>query len=555
MPRSFLRGINVLRKLFKHPVMTIRFGAPFLFRGRQFLIASTALFLANGFAWPETGFNDSVREITILHTNDFESAFNPIPAYWRDDVNFLGGGAELASLVEEIRTREDLVYLFDAGDMFTGLLSNRTQGEVLMEMMITMRYDAMAIGNHEYDYGWENLRKQKNRVPFPVLGANIFYKGTDIPYAQPYAIVEKERFRIGVIGIIGEDARSVVLPSFVAELEFRDPPPIVREAVAYLKPDVDLVVVLAHMGMTAPMQTDASAHPEIQRGVEADLALVGAVPGIDIFIGGHADHGTEEPIVHPETGTLVVQTYGHGTRLGYIKLKYDTAAKKIVSYDGKLLLVESEKLVPHPIVARKIEYYRKQYPEIEAVVGHLQERLIRSYNTESSLGSFAADVMRESAKSDVAFINAGGLRADLPEGEVTYGNVIDAFPFPNRVVLMDLSGKDILGVLEQSMTLERGMIQASGLIAHYDLDRPKGQRVTDLEIGGKPVDPEQIYKVAVADLLAEGADLYSSFLNGTITRKRGDSPKISEVILQYFSDVPAPDFPKPGRLIPTKESH
>ena len=113
--------------------------------------------------------------------------------------------------------------------------------------------------------------------------------------------------------------------------------------------------------------------------------------------------------------------------------------------------------------------------------------------------------MRESAKSDVAFINAGGLRADLPEGEVTYGNVIDAFPFPNRVVLMDLSGKDILGVLEQSMTLERGMIQASGLIAHYDLDRPKGQRVTDLEIGGKPVDPEQIYKVAVADLLAEGA--------------------------------------------------
>ena len=526
-----------------------------LFKIYRILIALAVISFADNFSRADAPSGKSIREVTILHTNDFESAFNPIPAYWRDDVNFLGGGAELAALVEEIRAREDLVYLFDAGDMFTGLLSNRTQGEVLMEMMITMRYDAMAIGNHEYDYGWENLRKQKNRVPFPVLGANIFYKDTDIPYAQPYAIVEKEGFRIGVIGIIGEDARSVVLPSFVAELDFRDPEPIVREAVAYLKPDVDLVVVLAHMGMTAPMQTDAEAHPEIQRGVEADLALAGAVPGIDIFIGGHADHGTEEPIVHPETGTLVVQTYGHGIRLGYIKLKYDTAAKKIVSYDGKLLLVESEKLVPHPIVARKIEHYRKQYPEIEAVVGHLAKRLIRSYNTESSLGSFAADVMRESANTDVAFINAGGLRADLPEGEVSYGNVIDAFPFPNRVVLMNLSGKDIIGVLEQSMTLERGMIQASGLVTHYDLKRPIGHRVVDLEIGGKPVDPERKYRVAVADLLAEGADLYASFLNGDITRGRHKSPKISEVILQYFSDVPAPDFPKSGRLIPTKENH
>ncbi len=516
----------------------------------QLIIAFFVVPLAVGLANAETDSQGSVREITILHTNDFESAFNPIPAYWLDDVNFLGGGAELAALVENIRAREDLVYLFDAGDMFTGLLSNRTQGEVLMEMMITMRYDAMAIGNHEYDYGWENLRKQKNRAPFPIMGANIFYKGTDIPFAQPYAIVEKEGFRIGVIGIIGEDARSVVLPSFVAELDFRDPAPIVREAVAYLKPDVDLVVVLAHMGMTAPMQTDAEAHPEIQRGVEADLALVGAVPGIDIFIGGHADNGTEKPIVHPETGTLVVQTYGHGIRLGYIKLKYDTKAKKILSYEGKLLPVESEKLVPHPIVAQKIEHYRKKYPEIEAVVGRLEQRLIRSYNTESSLGSFAADIMRKSAHSDVAFINAGGLRSDLPEGEVSFGNVIDAFPFPNRVVLMDLAGKDILGVLEQSMTLERGMIQTSGLVAHYDLSRPKGQRVDEFEIGGEPVDPDRIYKVAVADLLAEGADLYSSFLNGTITRGREDSPKISEVVLQYFSDVPAPDFPKPGRLIP-----
>ena len=102
-----------------------------------------------------------VREVVLLFTNDFESAFDPIPAFWRDDVSHLGGAAELTTLINRIRDEEEIVYLFDAGDMFTGTLSNRTQGELLMEMMITMGYDAMAIGNHEFDYGWENFRRQK----------------------------------------------------------------------------------------------------------------------------------------------------------------------------------------------------------------------------------------------------------------------------------------------------------------------------------------------------------------------------------------------------------
>ena len=132
---------------------------------------------------PDPVSSSGVQELTLLFTNDFESAFDPIPAFWRDDVEYLGGAAQLATMVDSIRAAEEMVFLFDAGDMFTGTLSNRTRGELLMEMMITLRYDAMAIGNHEFDYGWENFRKQKDRVPFPVLGANIFYKGTDIPFA------------------------------------------------------------------------------------------------------------------------------------------------------------------------------------------------------------------------------------------------------------------------------------------------------------------------------------------------------------------------------------
>ncbi len=261
------------------------------------------------------------REVVILYTNDFHSAIDPIPAYWlAGKPRHLGGAAQLATLVGRIRKDEARkghpVFLFDSGDMFTGMLSKLTEGEALMEMMITLHYDAMAIGNHEFDYGWEHFREEMFRVPFPILGANIFYRQGHIPFARPHAIVEKDGFRIGVIGIIGQDARSVVMPSSVAGLDFEDPAAAIARSIAELKKDVDLVVVLSHQGLTGPLQTDAENHPEVQRDFDADIALCGEVPGIDVFVGGHTHRGIEVPYVHPETGSIIVQTYGYGTRLG-----------------------------------------------------------------------------------------------------------------------------------------------------------------------------------------------------------------------------------------------
>ena len=513
------------------------------------LLLPVPLFSAAGRDLPAVPAANAIREIVILHTNDFESAFEPIPAYWRNDVDYLGGGAHLAALVEQIRQEEEIVFLFDAGDMFTGLLSNRTRGELLMEMMISMRYDAMTIGNHEFDYGWENFRRQMDRVPFPVLGANIFYRETDIPYARPYAIIERGGVRIGVIGVIGLDARSVVMPSNVAGLDFWDPQSIVRESVGHLRPAVDLLVVLAHQGQTAPMQTDAEARPEIQRNLEADLALAGAVPGIDILIGGHADRGTEEPVVHPDTGTLIVQTYGHGTRLGQIRLTLDTEKDEIVSYQGRLLLVDSAKLKPFQQVVQKINRYRARYPEIFETRGRLQRRLVREYNAESSLGNFVTDVMRELSGTDLAFVNAGGLRADLPSGEVTMGNVLNAFPFSDRIVLLEMKGRDILAVLEQAATLERGMIQVSGLVARYSPSKPVGHRILNVEVGGQPLETNRSYRVAVPDILAQGSDLYTPFLNAEVFRNSAAGPKLHDGLLMYFSINPEPEHPRGGRLI------
>lgn len=490
--------------------------------------------------------DEPLREVTILYTNDFHSAFDPIPAYWMPGTPKLGGAAQLTTLINQIRGREKTVFLFDTGDMFTGMLSFLTRGEALMEMMMSMGYDAMAIGNHEFDYGSENFSRQMNRVPFPVLGANIFYKGTNHPYSRPYTIPERNGVRLGVIGIIGQDARSVALPSGITGLDFLDPIPVVRAAVSELRPQVDLIVVLAHQGKTGPMQTDAEARPEVQRDFDEDVRLCGAVPGIDVFVGGHAHRGIEKPFVHPQTGTLIVQSYGYGTRLGYLKLRLQ--GKKIISHEGELLKVWSDKLTPDAAVAAKVEFYkRKVAPEIGGVVGRSKVRLVRSYRTESSLGDYVTDVMRAVSGAEVGITNAGGLRADLPEGSITKGDVLDALPFVNTLVVCEMTGAQIREVLEQGFTLERGMLQVSGLRARYDMSRPSGKRLVELLLAGRPAEDGRVYRVATNSFLAQGGDLYQTFLQ---TKQSETGKLISMVVMEFLEKQREVGAPEMGRLIP-----
>jgi len=487
----------------------------------------------------------ATRDVTILYTNDFHSAFDPIPAYWLPGTPHLGGAAQLATLVNQIRARSRTTFLFDSGDMFTGMLSNLTRGEALMEMMTSMRYDAMCIGNHEFDYGAENFEKQMYRVAFPVLAANIYYKGTRHRYSRPYAIIERDGIRIGVIGLIGEDARSVAFQPGISNLDFVDPIPEVRAAVKELRPQVDLIVVLAHQGETGPQQTDAEAHPDLQRDFDEDIRLCGAVPGIDVFVGGHAHRGIETPYVHPQTGTIIVQTYGYGTRLGYLKLRL--RGRKVVWHRGELLKVWSDRLRPDPAVATKFQRYKEQVaPEIGEVVGHTTVRLIRDYRAESLLGSFVADVMRAESSAEVAFENAGGLRADIPQGEITKGDVLDALPFLNTLVVCEMTGAQIREVLEQSFTLTRGMMQASGLRASYDMRRPPGQRLVELTIGGRPVDDTRSYRVATNSFIANGGDLYATF---TQTRQEDSHTDLAPLVMAFLRKHREIQPPQMGRLV------
>jgi 2',3'-cyclic-nucleotide 2'-phosphodiesterase/3'-nucleotidase len=175
-------------------------------------------------------------------------------------------------------------------------------------------------------------------------------------------------------------------------------------------------------------------------------------------------------------------------------------------------------------------------------------RLVRDYLKESSLGDFVTDVMRERAGAEIAFTNAGGLRADLPEGPITKGDVLDALPFVNTLVTFEMTGTQVREVLEQGLTLERGLIQASGLRAEYDLTGPAGHRLKEVRVGDSPLDDARVYKVATNSFLAQGGDLYQTFPRA----KKVDDGKVllSDVVIEYLRAKRTVSAPEAGRLTP-----
>jgi len=484
------------------------------------------------------------KVVTLLFTNDVESAYEPTPAFWLSDLQTIGGIAEMTTLIRNLRNAEPNTFLFDSGDIFTGALAKLTEGELAFELMISMGYDAMAIGNHEFEYGAEIFAREKNRAPFPVLGANLFYRGTSHPFAQPHAVVERNGVRIGVIGIMGQDAATAIIPSFIAPLDVTDPAEAVRRSVNELRDDVDLIVLLTHQGKTAPMQTDAEVDPRLQRDIDADIRLAGAVEGIDVLLAGHADAGTPTPVVHEKTGTLIMQTYGQATYLGYLRLTLDGETGKIASYEGKLIPVDSARLAPDPAIQAKLEKYRSLHPELRRKVGRTEARMNRRYVDESDVGNLFADVLVDASLADAAFIHSGSLRKDLPEGDIALVDILDVYPFVDDIVVMRMTGEQIRRVLEQSLTLERGLLQVSGIEIVFDLSKPERQRLVSMRRKRSLIEPADELEIAVSGFLAEGGDLYDAFPEAKRLRTLG---KVSDAVVGYFRSRDVVKVPPRGR--------
>ncbi len=467
----------------------------------------------------------------ILYTNDIESVYEPLPATWRSDMTHIGGLPKLASLINTYRQRQPKTLLLDAGDLFTGSLSKATEGRLVFDLYSVMGFDAVNLGNHEFEYGWQTLAFVSQRARFPLLNANIFYEGTDIPFSRAYAILNVGSLKVAVLGLMGVDAfLNTMMPSHRRGLTVVAPETVAAQWVPRLRAEADIVVLLTHQGRTAPMQTDKEADPEVQRGFEAEYALAGAVKGIDLIVAGHTDHGLRTPVRHPETQTLIVETFGQGMHLGVLNLLYQ-AGQPLTLVSSDLVPVNADRLPDDAAVAGLIQAARARHPELSRVAGVLQGHAPRKYYRESVVGNLVADALRASAKTDVGMITPGALRADLASGPVTVEQIRNVFPFLDRVTTIKLTGVLLKAIVEKGLWREYGLPQYSGMTLTADLAKPEGQRLVSLQINGLPVIDAGEYTLATGSFTATGGEGYHLLTDHIVAVSEA---LVSDVLVRYF---------------------
>ena len=507
-------------------------------------LISVTIFLLAGFL---NANDDFKKEIILLHTNDIESVYEPIPAIWRNDMELIGGISHLATLIDTIRAKEEISFLLDAGDIFTGALSKKSEGKLPFDLYSAMNYDALTLGNHEFEYGWETLVETIPRASFPVLNANIVNQATDKLIAQPFTILNKRGVKVGVIGVMGIDAFYNTMASFHREgLTIKNPTESVQYWADKIRSEVDIIVVLTHQNRTAPMQTNKESDPSVQRGFDEDYEMAGNLTGVDVIFGGHSDHGLNRPVIHPKTGTVIGLTYGQGMHLGYTKFKIDTQKHAVEFIDGYLIPVNSNQLPENKKTAALINSYRKVYPEVTEVIGVISEPLMRKYNQESSIGNLLTNFMKDAAKSDIAFLNSGAIRADLNSGDVTLEQLLNVYPFKDNLTIIELTGNQIKELIEYSLTLPYGIGQVAGLQIKYDSSKEKFNRLIEINIDGEELNEQKIYTISVTGFLANGGDGYKIFTKGRIISN--DLP-FQDALYAAFKKTQFINNPGFGRLI------
>lgn len=428
--------------------------------------------------------------IRILHVNDFHGFAEPFRPLGSHEM--LGGASYLASAVGRLR-HESPSLLLSAGDMIQGNpWASLSRGESVVALMNAMKFDAMTVGNHEFDFGQDVLRKRIAEARFAVLSANLIGLET----IKPYVVKNVGGVKVGILGVIAEDTPVLTHPANVMGLTFGT----VRDAVQKYLPDVrkksDIVIVLSHIGY------------------EADRLLAEQVKGIDFIIGGHSHTRIADPPM--VGGTMILQAWEHGKALGVLDISFDNGSIKTAR--GYL-----EEIKPAGNAAdREVDALVRKYRGV--VDSLLQETIgeagadldgenIRS--RETNLGNLVADIIRTVSNADAALINSGAIRTSIRKGEIKAGDIYSMVPFDSYVVAVKLKGRQIREALEHGFSaVEKragAFPQVSGITLKYDLSAPPGSRIKEAQINGKSLGLDEEYVVGTLDFIAAGGDGYKAF--------------------------------------------
>ncbi|WP_299649700.1 bifunctional metallophosphatase/5'-nucleotidase [uncultured Jannaschia sp.] len=501
----------------------------------QRLLTATAILAAT------TGLARAEYELTILHTNDFHARFEPISQYdgpcapeENEAGECFGGTARLVNAIADAKADTGNYILVDGGDQFQGtLFYTYYKGAMSAEMMNMLGYDAMTVGNHEFDDGPQVLRQFVDALDFPILmsNADVTREPELADAIQKSTVIEEGGERIGLIGLTPQDTDELASPG--ENVSFSDPSEAVQAEVDRLTEDgVNMIVVLSHSGY------------------ETDKEVAANTTGVDVIVGGHTNtllgdmEGAEGPYPTMVGETAIVQAYAYGKFLGALDVVFDDDGK-IIAAMGQPIIIDSTILEDDATIAR-IQEMALPLDEIRNEVVAQSEAPIDGGRETCraevcEMGVLIAEAMLDRVKDqgiDVAIQNGGGIRSSIDAGEVTMGDVLTVLPFQNTLSTFRVDGATLVAALENGVSqIEEGagrFPQVAGMSYAFDPAAEPGSRVSDVTVGGEPVDPEKMYGVVSNNYVRNGGDGYSMFVDAEDAYDYG--PDVADVTAEYLAD-------------------
>ncbi|MEI7283235.1 bifunctional UDP-sugar hydrolase/5'-nucleotidase UshA [Pectobacterium carotovorum] len=536
------------------------------------LAVSMALTPVMSMAWEK----DKTYAITILHTNDHHGHF------WHNDHGEYGLAAQ-KTLVDQIRqevaSKGGSVLLLSGGDINTGVPESDLQdAEPDFRGMNMVGYDAMALGNHEFDNPLSVLRQQEKWAKFPLLSANIYQKSTSQRLFKPYALFDKQGVKIAVIGLTTDDTAKLGNPEYFTDIEFYNPSTEAKQVVEQLrkseKPDV--IIAATHMG-----HYDDGNHGSNAPG---DVEMARSLPAgyLDMIVGGHsqdpvcmAQENKKQVDYVPGTpcapdrqnGTWIVQAHEWGKyvgradftfRNGELKLEHyqliPINLKKKVEKDGKTERVfYTHEITQDPDVMKMLTpFQEKGQAQLGIKIGSVKGKLEGDRNQvrfrQTNLAHVLLSAQLERAGADFAIMSGGGVRDSIESGDITYKDVLKVQPFANTLVYVDMKGSDV----EKYLAVAANKKVDSGAYAQF-LNvslTADGQGVQNVKIKGEPLQADKVYRMATLNFNAMGGDGYPRLDNlpGYVNTGFVDA----EVLKQYIekhSPLDAEAYAPKGEIV------
>ncbi|HEJ6937076.1 bifunctional UDP-sugar hydrolase/5'-nucleotidase [Serratia marcescens] len=495
------------------------------------LAVSLTLLSGAASAWEK----DKTYAITILHTNDHHGHF------WQNDHGEYGLGAQktlVDGIRQEVAAQGGSLLLLSGGDINTGVPESDLQdAEPDFRGMNLVGYDAMAIGNHEFDNPLSVLRQQEKWATFPLLSANIYQKSTGQRLFKPYALFDKQGIKIAVIGLTTDDTAKIGNPEYFTDMEFRVPAQEAKQVVEQLRKDEkpDVIIAATHMGHydNGEHGSNASGDVEMARSLPAGY--------LDMIVGGHsqdpvcmagdnrkqADYVPGTPCSPDrQNGTWIVQAHEWGKYVGRADFEFRNGELKLVHY--QLIPVNLKKKVEKADGTSERVYYTQQIAEdptmmklltpfqekgkaqlgvkIGSVNGKLEGDRSKVRFVQTNLARVMLAAQRERADADFAVMSGGGVRDSIESGDITYKNVLKVQPFGNTLVHVDMKGSEV----EQYLAVVANMKPDSGAYAQFANVSlvADGKGVSEVKINGQPLQADKTYRMATLNFNALGGDGY-----------------------------------------------